>query len=321
MKRVIYAIAGLAIAVGCGLPGDVSAAYPDRTVTIVVPFPPGGRTDLTTRIVAQNLEKHLGVAVAVVNKPGAGGVRGAKEVAAAKPDGYTLGVFSSAVVSAQYTVETPTNLADYKAIGLIEISPAALAVKADAPWKTLRDLVTYAKQNPKKIRMGMIPGASAQVFAGGFADAAGVELTMVPYKGDAPGVIALAGGHIETHVAVPASYKALIEGGKIRMLGVAAGQRLSLYRDVPTFKEQGVNLEIGSFHVLFAPVRTSDDVIENLAARFEKAMHDPEMKEQLTKANLEWAYRNRKDTATFLAGQNAAYKSLIQKLGLMYKKK
>src|SRR6185295_19478018 len=96
--------------------------------------------------------------VVIVNKPGAGGVLGAKEVAAAPPDGYTLGVFSSAVVTAQYTVPTPTNLGDYAALAVVNIDPMALAVKYEAPWKNLAELVAYAQKNPGKLRLGMIPG-------------------------------------------------------------------------------------------------------------------------------------------------------------------
>lgn len=299
----------------------VQAAYPEKTVTMIIPFPAGGRTDLVGRIVAQGLEKNLKVAIAVVNKAGAGGVVGAKEVANARPDGYTIATFSSAVVSAQYTVETPTNLADYEVVGLIEVSPATLAVQYTAPWKTLREFVTHAKANPDQIRLGMIPGASAQVFAGGLTDAAGIKLTFVPFNGDAPGAIALAGGHIESHIAVPVSYNTLVAANKVKMLGVAADQRLSLYPDVPTFKEQGVDLVIGSFHAVFAPKGTPADVLKTLDAALQKALADPQTKEQMTNAGLDIDYRNREDTQKFLAGQDQSYRRLIDKLGMMYKKK
>jgi tripartite-type tricarboxylate transporter receptor subunit TctC len=195
----------------------------------IVPFPAGGRTDLTARIVAQHLERHLGAPALVVNKAGAGGVGGAKEVALARPDGYTLGFFSTGVVTAQYTVPTPTDLKDYEVVSVVNVDPAALAVQERSPWRTLADLVDYGKKNPGKIRIGMIPGASAQIFAGGFAKAAGIQVTNVPFKGDADGAVALAGGHIEAHVAVPVSYKALVEAKKVRILGVAAEVRSELY--------------------------------------------------------------------------------------------
>jgi len=294
----------------------VHAAYPEKAVTIIVPFPPGGRTDLVARVVAQHLAKHLGQPAVVVNKPGAGGVLGARELAAAAADGYTLGILSPAVVTAQYTVPTPTDLKDYIAIATVNVDPMALAVKADAPWKTLKDLVAYGWNNPGKLRMGTIPGGSAQIFAASFSDAAKLQTTNVPFKGDADGVTALAGGHIDVHVAVPASYKALEEAGKVRMLGVAAEQRAALYRDLPTFRENGVDLIIGSFHVVFAPRATPPDTVRTLEAAVHKAMSDPELMKQMQTSNLGHANLGQKDTAVFLRQQDDIYRQVIEKIGL-----
>jgi tripartite-type tricarboxylate transporter receptor subunit TctC len=292
------------------------AAYPERSVTFVVPFPPGGRTDLTARLVTQHLSKHLGQAAVVVNKPGAGGVLGAKEVAAAPPDGYTLGIFSTAVVTAQYTVPTPTDLKDYAAIAVVNVDPMALAVKSDGRWQTLKELVAYGRANPGKLRIGMIPGASAQIFAAGFANAAGLQATFVPYKGDAPGAAALAGGHIDVHVAVPVSYKALVEAKKVRMLGVAAESRSALYRDVPTFRENGVDFVIGSFHVVFAPRGTPPEVLGTLERAIERTMREPELLKQMSDSSLGHAYLNGKETADFLARQDAIYRKVIDAVGM-----
>ncbi|MGH9254208.1 MAG: tripartite tricarboxylate transporter substrate binding protein [Vicinamibacterales bacterium] len=292
------------------------AAYPEKAVTFVVPFPPGGRTDLTARLVTQHLPKHLGQAAVVVNKPGAGGVLGAKEVAGAAPDGYTLGIFSTAVVTAQYTVPTPTDLKDYAAIAVVNVDPMALAVKADASWKTLQELVAYGRANPGKLRIGMIPGASAQIFAAGFANAAGLQGTFVPYKGDAPGAAALAGGHIDVHVAVPVSYKALVEANKVRMLGVAAESRSALYRDVPTFRENGVDFVIGSFHIVFAPRGTPADVLGTLERALERTLREPDLVKQMADSNLGHAYLNREDTAAFLTQQDAIYRRVIDAVGM-----
>ena len=276
MNSFMRAALTIAIAAGLMISGAVSlAAYPEKSISMIVPFPPGGRTDLTARVVAQHLSKPLGQPVVVVNKPGAGGVLGAKEVAAAAPDGYTLGMFSTAVVTAQYTVSTPTNLGDYIAIAVVNIDPMALAVKFDAPWKTLADLVAYSRSNPGKLRVGMIPGASAQIFAGGFAKAADVKTVYVPFKGDADGVAALAGGHIEAHVAVPVSYKSLAEAKRVRILGIAADSRSTLYKDIPTFRENGVDLVIGSFHIVFVPKGTATEPQARLADALAKAMKEP----------------------------------------------
>lgn len=291
-------------------------AYPTKTVSMVVPFPPGGRTDLTARVVAQHLPKHLGQPVVVVNKPGAGGVMGAKEVSAAAPDGYLLGFFSTAVVTAQYTVPTPTNLKDYVAISVVNIDPMALAVKYDAPWKTVAELVSYGRRNPNKLRIGMIPGASAQIFAGGFVKAANIKAVYVPFKGDADGAAALAGGHIEAHVAVPVSYKSLADAKKVRVLGVGAESRSPLYQDIPTFRENGVDLVIGSFHIVFAPKGTPAGIQAKLADALAKTMKEPELRQQMSSASLGVAYLDRKDTARFLAQQDEVYRRLIDDLGM-----
>lgn len=292
------------------------AAYPEKPVSFVVPFPPGGRTDLTARLITQHLSKHLGQAAVVVNKPGAGGVLGAKEVAGAAPDGYTLGIFSTAVVTAQYTVPTPTDLRDYAAIAVVNVDPMALAVKSDAPWKTLKELVAHGRSIPGKLRIGMIPGASAQIFAAGFANAAKLQGSYVPFKGDSDGAAALAGGHIDVHVAVPVSYKALAEANKVRILGVAAESRSALYKDVATFRENGVDLVIGSFHIVFAPRRTPPEVLGALERAVEKTMREPELIKQMADSSLGHAYLNQKDTAAFLAQQDAIYRKIIDDVGL-----
>lgn len=312
-NRSLFFAAALALLLPSVSPG---AAYPDKNVAVIVPFPPGGRTDLTARVVAQHLAKHLGQSVVVINKAGAGGVLGAKELAAAAPDGYTLGMFSTAVVTAQYTVPTPTDLKDYAAVAVVNIDPMAIAVKYDAPWKTLADLVAHGRKNPGKLSIGMIPGASAQIFAGGFARAAKLQGNFVPFKGDADGAAALAGGHIDVHVAVPVSYKALADANRVRILGVAASTRSALYKDIPTFRENGVDLVIGSFHILFTPRRTPASVLNVLEAAVGKTMREPELVRQMTDSSLGVAYMNQKDTAAFLSQQDALYRQLIDELGM-----
>jgi tripartite-type tricarboxylate transporter receptor subunit TctC len=307
----------LAVALALLVPiGASHAAYPEKTVNLIVPFPPGGRTDLTGRLVAQHLQKHLGQAVVVVNKPGAGGVIGAKEVAGASTDGYTLGMFSTAVVTAQYTVPTPTDLNDYEAIAVVNVDPMALAVKADAPWKTLKDLVAHGRANPGKLRIGMIPGGSAQIFAVGFVNASGVKGPFVPFKGDSDGAAALAGGHIDVHVAVPASYKALAEANKVRILAIAADSRSDLYKNLPTFKENGVDFVIGSFHILFAPRGTPAGNLRALEVATDKAMREPELMKQMRAADLGYANMNRTQTADFLKQQDAVYRKIIEDAGM-----
>ena len=312
-RRLTLAAAVLALLLPIGA---THAAYPEKAVTFVVPFPPGGRTDLTARLITQHLAKHLGQPAVVVNKPGAGGVLGAKEVAGAAPDGYLLGIFSTAVVTAQYTVPTPTDLKDYAAIAVINVDPMALAVKSDAPWKTLKELVAYGKGNPGKLRIATIPGASGQIFAASFANAGKLQGIYVPFKGDSDGAAALAGGHIDVHLAVPVSYKALAEANKVRMLGIAAESRSALYNDVATFRENGVDLVIGSFHIVFAPRRTPSEVLRVLEGAIDRTMREPDLIKQMAASGLGHANMNQKDTAAFLAQQDAIYRQVIDEVGM-----
>ena len=309
----------IASSLAAGLtPGFAHAAYPaDKKVTVIVPFPPGGRTDLMARLLVQNISKHMSQSVVIMNKPGAGGAIGAKEVAGAAPDGYTLGVFSTAVVTAQYTLATAANLREFVAVRTVNLDPMALAVKADAPWKTLRELVDYGGKNPGLLRVGMINAASAEIFAAAFANSSRIKVLMVPFKGDADGALALAGGHIDVHVAVPASYKALMDGNKVRVLGIAAEQRSSVYEGMPTFRDNGVDLVIGSFHMLFAPRRTPPDVLRLLEEAAGKAMREGDLIKQMEGASLGYANLNMKETETLLAQQDAIYRKVIEDAGLL----
>src|SRR6266849_4831372 len=129
------------------------ADYPAKAVTMIVPFPAGGRTDVIGRVVAQHLSKQLGKPVAVVNKPGASSVLGSMEVAQSKPDGYTLGFFSTSVVTAQYTVPTPLSLGEFELVAIVNTHPAAIAVQESAPWNSLKQLVEDARKQPDHLRI------------------------------------------------------------------------------------------------------------------------------------------------------------------------
>jgi tripartite-type tricarboxylate transporter receptor subunit TctC len=307
------------VVVACLL-ADASPAqaqeYPNKSLTMIVPFSAGGRTDVIGRIVGQHLPKHLGKPVAVVNKPGASSVLGSQEVANSRPDGYTLGFFSTSAVTAQYTVPTPINLKDFELVAIVNADPAALAVQELASWRTLKDLVEHARQNPDRLRIGMIPGASAQIFAAGFAHAANVKMIDVPFKGDAEGAIALAGGHIEVHVAVPVSYKSLIDAKKVRILAVAAESKSPLYGNLPTFRENGVDLVIGAFHGVYVPKGTPSAVVRKLADALEKTMTAPELLDGMKDMGAGVVFLRGDAAKDYLAKQDNTYRTIIENLGL-----
>jgi tripartite-type tricarboxylate transporter receptor subunit TctC len=318
MRDVIYRMALALLALMAGASGSSAqvADYPNKGLNLIVPFSAGGRTDVIGRIVAQHLAKQLGKPVAVVNKPGASSVLGSQEVAHAKPDGYTVGFFSTSAVTAQYTVPTPLDLKDFELVAIVNTDPAAIAVHESAAWKTLRDLVDHARKNPGRLRIGMIPGASAQIFAAGFAKAADVKLIDVPFKGDNEGAVALAGGHIEVHVAVPVSYKPLIEAKKVKILAVAADARSPLYGNLPTFRDNGVDLVVGAFHGVYVPRTTPPAVVVKLADAVEKAMAAPELVSNMNDVGAGIAFLRGQPAKDFLAQQDATYRTIIENLGL-----
>ena len=219
---------------------------------------------------AQELEVKIGEPVIVINRPGAGGVIGERRVAESSADGYTIGFYSSAAVTAQYTVAAPISLSEFQLVAIVNTDPAAVAVQWSAPWETLRGLVGDARRQPGKLLLGMIPGASAQIFAAGLTDSAGIKVTMVPFKGDSDGAIALAGGHIDIHVAVPVSYQSLEDAKKVRILAVADTERSPLYKNAPTFRENGIDLVIGAFHGVFVPMERRRPSSINLRARLSR---------------------------------------------------
>ncbi|MGH8621876.1 MAG: Bug family tripartite tricarboxylate transporter substrate binding protein [Burkholderiales bacterium] len=294
----------------------IAQSYPTRPVTLVVPFPAGGRTDLTARVVAQFLKTELGQPVVVVNKPGASGVLGAKEVAGAGPDGYTLGVFSTGFLTTQYTVPTPTNAREYEFIALINMDPAAVAVPVARGWKSLEELVASGRANPDKLRVGTNPGSSAHVFAAAFAKAANLEVVYVPFKGGGERTSALAGGHIDVDFDIVAPLRPMVEAGKVRILAVAAERRVELYRNIATMREQGVDLVISSWHGVFAPRGTPPAVIATVSTALEKVARNREFVEHMNKLLLGVHYLGSQDFARFFAREDEVFKALIEKLGL-----
>ena len=291
-------------------------AYPTKPITVIVPWPAGGRTDLTARLTARFLSEKLGVPVAVVNKPGASGVLGAKEVTNAIADGYTIGFFSSGLVATQYTVPTPTSLKDYAPVGLINMDEAVLAVPETSPFKDLSSLVKYARANPNQLKLGTAPGTSAHIMAAIFSRAAKIELLAVPFGGGGARSIALAGQHIDVDIDVPAIYSSMRQAGKVRVLGLGADSRSKLFSDIPTFREQGVDCVIGTWNGVFAPKGTPNEVLSTLEGALEKVANDSRFLELMHKALLGVRFMNRQDFGQFLAREDDSTKQATRELGL-----
>lgn len=250
-------------------PGDRAAAlYPDRVIRIVVPFAPGGGTDVIARTLALEMAKDLGVSVIIENKPGAGTIIGTQAVAASEPDGYTLlmGTFSHAV-----NLSLNANLPydphkDFAPVALVARSFNFVVVNSRSPITSIADLIAAAKADPDKLSYGTFgTGTSAHLAGELFKSLAKVNLTMVPYKGSAPAITDLIGGQTQVMFTTVASAASLIEAGQLRALAVTSPERSPAFPQLPTVAEAGVpGYAAESWYGLFAPAKTPADVIDRL---------------------------------------------------------
>jgi tripartite-type tricarboxylate transporter receptor subunit TctC len=247
---------------------DAFALYPDRIVKIVVPFAPGGGTDVIARTLAQEMAKDLGASVIIENKPGAGTIIGTQAVATSEPDGYTLlmGTFANAVNPSLNPKLPYDPHRDFAAVALIARSFNIVVVNPNSPIKSIADLIAAAKAEPDKLSYGTFgTGTSAHLAGELFKNMAKVNLTTVPYKGAAPAITDLIGGQIQLMFTTVASAASLIAGGQLRALAVTSAERSPAFADLPTVAEAGVpGYAAESWYGLFAPAKTPADMIARL---------------------------------------------------------
>jgi tripartite-type tricarboxylate transporter receptor subunit TctC len=246
----------------------VRAAYPERIVKIVVPFAPGGGTDVVARTLAQEMAKDLGVTVIIENKPGAGTIIGTQAVAASEPDGYTLlmGTFANAVNPGLYAKLPYDQHRDLAPVALVARSFSIVVVNPASPIKSIADLIAAAKAEPDKLSYGTYgTGTSAHLAGELFKHMAGVNLTTVPYKGSAPAITDLIGGQIQVMFTTVASCASLVEGGQLRALAVTSAERSPAFANLPTIAEAGVpGYDAEAWYGLFAPAKTPPEIIDRL---------------------------------------------------------
>ena len=256
-------------------------AFPDQPIRFIMPWPPGGGSDIAMRLVAEAAAKTLGQPIVVINRPGAGGSIGIREIAESPPDGYTIGMIGSGAVSAQYLNPNANALGDLQPIALFGDEPAALIARPDAPFKSLKEFVAAAKAAPNTIRNGNDqPGGAAFAFISLYERMLGMKVLKVPYAGYAPAVTALLSGEVQTiSIAVPdvAEYH---KSGRLRILGVSGQARHFLAPDVPTFKEQDYDVVVGSWRTIAGPRGIPEDRLKLLEAKFVEAMSSPEFIER-----------------------------------------
>ena len=296
------------------------AGYPEKEITIIIPWAVGGGTDLVTRAVARVMEEDLGKPVVVVNKPGGGGLIGYQQIAAADPDGYTLGSIAAPMIHHKYLGSKYVDRKNLTPIALFNQDSCGFIVKMDAPWKTLKEALNYAKQNPGKMRIATSgPGGALHVVLVMLESATGLKFTNVPYGGSGPASVALAGGHVEASTDLPSAVHALIEGGKLRVLAVTSENRDPQYPDIPTFKESGVALTYLNWRGIAGPKGIPKDIVDRLAKSMKNVVESQKFKDFMNQGHFGYPYKGPEEFAAFMEKYENDFSKIAPNLGIKKK--
>jgi tripartite-type tricarboxylate transporter receptor subunit TctC len=275
----------------CAIPAAQAQpeSYPTRPITIVVPFPAGGLTDVPARLAAALLQEKVGQGVVIENKTGGSGVVGAAYAARATPDGYTL--FANSLADTQNLHYLPVNYSpvdDFAMIGwIVDGPPLVLAINANLPYKTLAELLTDAKANPGKYSFGTSgPASSPGLTLAQLNAAAQTQITAVPYRGSGDAVAAVATGAIQGAFTFFSQAKPLVDGGKVRPIAVAGPKRLDAWPDVPTMTEQGFKIDQRGFVGLAAPAKTPKPIIDFLSTRLNEVVQSDAFKKRMQELGM-----------------------------------
>lgn len=317
-KKVLgtVVLASTLMLAACGSDGGSSSDdFPSKNVQMIVPYAAGGGTDTVIRQFAELAKDALGTSVSVQNVEGGGGAVGMQQGANSKADGYTIATTTVELLTlpnsnlAQFTYE------DFKPIALLNSDPGAITVRADAPWNTIEEFLAEAdKTNLKVGNSGT--GAIWHLAAAALGKETGKKFNYIPFEGAAPAVTAVLGGHIDAVSVSTAEVMNQVKAGELKVLAVMSDERVEAFPDVPTFKEKGIDLTIGTWRSLSVPKDTPEDVVKILEEKFAEVAQSEEFKGQLEKLNFGHKYMNSEETYSFWAEQNEVFAELVPTLEL-----
>ena len=293
------------------------SGYPNRPVELIVPAGAGGGTDVLARAFAEAAKKHLSQPFTVNNRPGASGMIGHGEMINAKPDGYKLTVVFAEIVIVPHLGLTKLSYEDFTPIAQLNADPAAITVRSDSPWKTLEEFLAASRAKPGELKMGNSgPGSIWHLAHAALEDKVGVKYNPIPFSGAAPAVLSLMGGHVDAVAVSPGEVAAHVQAGKLRTLAVMADKRLKGFDSVPTLKERGIDLSIGTWRGLAAPKGTPADVLAVLSDVARKSADEPVLKEALDRLSMGWAYADAETFRANMKRDNEVFKVLVPKLNI-----
>jgi tripartite-type tricarboxylate transporter receptor subunit TctC len=323
MRSLSASLCILAFVFGCvgGVHHAEAQSWPNRTITFIVPFPPGGSTSIVARVIADKMSQLLGQSIVVDNRGGAGGTVGTKAAAKAEPDGYTLLVGYTgtlAIGPSLYKNVGYDPRKDFVPIGMIGHAPTSLVVHPSFPVKTVAELIAYARANPGKVNFGSAGvGTVSHITGEYFARAAGIKLVHIPYKGTGPALSDLLGGHIPMAFApVPATH-ANVSAGLLRALAVTSTTRNALLGEVPTMIEAGLpSFDASLYYGLAAPSGTPRPIIVRLNKELRAALASEEVKKQLALDGTEITPGSPEDYAAFIDRDERKWSELVKASGV-----
>jgi tripartite-type tricarboxylate transporter receptor subunit TctC len=316
MKKILLA----ALAAICLAPPAQAQTFPERPIKIIVPFGPGGFTDVAARILQKELAPALGQSIIIENKPGAGSTIGTSEVAKAKPDGYTLVMISTAhVISPHLYKQMPYDaLKDFAPVMKLAEGPYVLVVHPSLPVKTVQELIAMARQEPGKIDYASSGNGSAQHLVGAlFEKMAGADLNHVPYKGSNQAMNDLLGGQVKVSFAGVPNVLPNLTNGKLRALGVSTARRYADLPDVPTIAEAGVaGYDATIWLGLLAPPGTPREIVQKLNTEITRALSSPESRKLMASAGVDVSTSTPEQFARLMQAELERWGKVVKETGM-----
>ena len=311
LKKIFFVLLTLAV----GTVPLYGAEFPTKEVQIIIPWAAGGATDLIFRALAATTGKYLGKAVVVVNRPGGAGAVGYTEGTQAKPDGYILVAAVTPLTILPHQVKTAFTYKNFEPVLNVVDDPSMFLVKSDAPWKSLKEFLDYAKKNPEMITVGNSgAGGGVHLVALAFERAAGVKFNHIPFAGGGPSVVAMLGGHVNAVSVSPPEGISQVQAGRLKIIALFAKKRLEMFPDAPTVSEQGVQFVMGMWRGLAAPQGTPPDVIKKLHDAFKKGMEDPALIKNAKDMAVNLSYLGPEDFGKRMAHDHDFYGKLVKEI-------